>query len=556
MEINFNVKDVVLAEVSFTDLSIVKKRPALIIERLQYGDLLTLPISSIEIENLQEGEKLISNADFEEGQIPKTSKVFLLKPYVCNQTLIIKKYGKVCHSYFKGILKSFIFNQTKNYFQSVHKPSQSAESIPGKSRIPYAGRVFDEKEMINLVDSSLDFWLTAGKYADKFEKGFAEFMGVKHCSLTNSGSSANLLAFMALTSPKLGERSIKRGDEVITVAAGFPTTVAPIIQYGAVPVFVDVSLPTYNIDCSQLETALSERTKAVMVAHTLGNPFDLKTVKVFCDKHNLWLIEDNCDALGSKYLYKGEWRFTGTIGHIGTSSFYPPHHITMGEGGAVYTNDPFLKKLVESFRDWGRDCWCASGYDNTCGHRFDQQFGELPYGYDHKYVYSHFGYNLKVTDMQAAIGCAQLEKLPAFTEARKRNWNMLKDGLSDLSDKFILPEATEGSDPSWFGFLLTVKEGAGFTRDNIVNHLESKGIQTRMLFAGNLIKHPCFDEMRKSGQGFRIVGTPSHAHTFPPSALPATDRVMRDTFWVGVYPRMTEGMVGFMIKQIRYFVME
>lgn len=334
------------------------------------------------------------------------------------------------------------------------------EFVPG-DRIPYAGRVFDEKEIANLIDSSLDFWLTTGRYAERFEKEFAEFLGVQHCSLTNSGSSANLLAFMALTSPKLGDSSINPGDEVITVAAGFPTTVAPIIQYGAVPVFVDVAFPTYNIDCAQLDMALSERTKAVMVAHTLGNPFDLAAVRDFCDRHGLWLIEDNCDALGSRYFYRKEWRFTGTLGHLGTSSFYPPHHMTMGEGGAVYTNDTTLKCLVESFRDWGRDCWCPSGRDNTCGNRFIQQFGELPLGYDHKYVYSHFGYNLKVTDMQAAVGCAQLEKLPGFIEARKMNWKMLRESLADLDDRFILPEATVHSDPSWFGFLLTVREGAG-----------------------------------------------------------------------------------------------
>jgi len=409
-------------------------------------------------------------------------------------------------------------------------------------RIPYAGRVFDEQEISNLVDSSLDFWLTSGRYVERFEKEFAEYLGVQHCSLTNSGSSANLLAFMALTSPKLAERRILPGDEVISVAAGFPTTIAPIIQYGAVPVFVDVTLPTYNIDVSQLEAALSVRTKAVMVAHTLGNPFDLATVKSFCDRHNLWLVEDNCDALGSRYCLNGVWRQTGTIGHLGTSSFYPPHHMTMGEGGAVYTDDTTLKRLVESFRDWGRDCWCPSGRDNTCGNRFTQQFGELPYGYDHKYVYSHFGYNLKVTDMQAAIGCAQLEKVPSFTSARKRNWHLLRSGLTGLEDFFVLPEATVDSDPSWFGFLLTVREGAGFSREQIVQRLESKGIQTRMLFAGNIIKHPCFDEMRHSGSGYRVVGT-----------LAATDRIMCDTFWVGVYPGMTDPMLDYMISSIREF---
>jgi CDP-6-deoxy-D-xylo-4-hexulose-3-dehydrase len=426
------------------------------------------------------------------------------------------------------------------YYDYKHAPQKDFKS---GDRIAYGGRVFDQREIENLIDSSLDFWLTTGRYAEKFEKEFAELIGVEHCSLTNSGSSANLLAFMALTSAKLGERRIRRGDEVITVAAAFPTTVAPIIQYGAIPVFVDVSFPTYNIDCSQLEAALSPKTKAVMVAHSLGNPFDLSAVKAFCDNHNLWLVEDNCDALGSKYLYNGEWKYTGTIGHIGTSSFYPPHHMTMGEGGAVYTDDTTLKRLVESFRDWGRDCWCPSGRDNTCGERFNRQFGELPYGYDHKYVYSHFGYNLKVTDMQAAIGCAQLEKLPDFIEARKKNWKLLREGLAGLSDKFILPEATENADPSWFGFLLTVRDGAGFSRDKIVSHLESKGIQTRMLFAGNLIKHPCFDEMRKSGEGYRVVGD-----------LDMTDRIMNDTFWVGVYPGMTDAMIEFMIAEIDRYV--
>jgi len=425
------------------------------------------------------------------------------------------------------------------YYAFRHK--KTVPFVAG-DRIPYAGRVFDEKEIINLVDSALDFWLTTGRYAEKFEKDFAAFLGVKHCSLTNSGSSANLLAFMALTSMKLGDRRIKKADEVITVAAGFPTTVAPIIQYGAVPVFVDVTLPTYNIDVAQLENALSAKTKAVMLAHTLGNPFDLKAVKDFCDKHDLWLIEDNCDALGSKYLYNGEWKYTGTIGHIGTSSFYPPHHMTMGEGGAVYTNVTQLKQIIESFRDWGRDCWCPSGHDNTCRQRFNRQFGELPKGYDHKYVYSHFGYNLKVTDMQAAIGCAQLDKLPGFIDARRKNWKLLREGLSGLSDRFILPEPTNNADPSWFGFLLTVRKDAGITRDELVAHLEKNGIQTRMLFAGNLIKHPCFDELRASGEGYRTVGE-----------LTNTDRIMRDTFWVGVYPGMNPGMLTFITDTIKHF---
>jgi CDP-6-deoxy-D-xylo-4-hexulose-3-dehydrase len=425
------------------------------------------------------------------------------------------------------------------YYRFKHAPQ--TEFQPG-DRISYGGRVFDEQEIANLVDSALDFWLTTGKYAEQFERDFAKFLGVKYSSLTNSGSSANLLAFMALTSHKLGERRIKKGDEVITVAAAFPTTVAPILQYGAVPVFVDVTLPTYNMDVSLLAEALSPKTKAVMIAHTLGNPFDLTAVKSFCDRHGLWLVEDNCDALGSRYFYNGEWKYTGTIGDIGTSSFYPPHHMTMGEGGAVYTNSLELKRIVESFRDWGRDCWCPSGKDDTCKHRFTQQFGELPLGYDHKYVYSHLGYNLKVTDMQAAIGCAQLEKLPQFIAKRRQNWAMLRAGLADLPQALILPEATADSEPSWFGFLLTVQQDAGFTREQIVNHLEASQIQTRMLFAGNLLKHPCFDEMRQSGAGYRIAGE-----------LTNTDIIMNRTFWIGVYPGMSEAMIEYMIATIRRF---
>lgn len=433
-----------------------------------------------------------------------------------------------------------IMELTTQYYKLKHEKKNTFQS---GDRIAYGGRVFDEQEMLNLVDSALDFWLTTGKYAEQFEKEFAKFLGVKYCSLTNSGSSANLLAFMALTSHKLGDQRIQKGDEVITVAAGFPTTVAPIIQYGAVPVFVDVTIPQYNIDCDQLEAARSKKTKAVMIAHTLGNPFDLQRVKDFCDTYGLWLIEDNCDALGSKYFYNGEWKYTGTIGHIGTSSFYPPHHMTMGEGGAVYTNDIQLKRIIESFRDWGRDCWCPSGHDDTCKNRFTQQFGELPVGYDHKYVYSHFGYNLKVTDMQAAIGCAQLKKLPSFIESRQRNWQMLRDGLADLQDVLILPEAASNSLPSWFGFLITVKESAKFTRDEIVQCLESYQIQTRMLFAGNLLKHPCFNEMRETGLGHRVVND-----------LLATDAIMNRNFWIGVYPGMTDEMIYFMIRKIREFI--
>ena len=397
--------------------------------------------------------------------------------------------------------KQAILDAVADYFDKYH--NQKKEFVPGQ-RIPYASRVYDSKEAVNLVDSALEFWLTAGRYTDKFEKDLAKYLGVRFCSLVNSGSSANLLAFATLTSPLLGDRQVKRGDEIITVAAGFPTTVTPMIQYGAVPVFVDVTIPQYNIDVSMLENALSDKTKAVMIAHTLGNPFDLSAVKAFCDKHGLWLVEDNCDALGSQYTINGETKFTGTIGDIGTSSFYPPHHMTMGEGGAVYTDDPLLNKIMRSIRDWGRDCMCPSGVDNLCGHRFDKQYGELPLGYDHKYVYSHFGYNLKATDLQAAVGCAQLEKFPSFVERRIHNFNRLRAALEPIADKVILPEACENSRPSWFGFLITCKDGV--SRNDVVKYVESHGVQTRMLFAGNLTKHPCFDEMRKSGEGYRIVG--------------------------------------------------
>lgn len=405
-------------------------------------------------------------------------------------------------------------------------------------RIPYASRVYDEQEMVNLVDSALEFWLTSGRYTDEFEQKLAQYLGIRYCSLVNSGSSANLLAFMALTSPLLGERQIRRGDEIITVAAGFPTTVTPMIQYGAVPVFVDVTIPQYNIDVHRLEGALSEKTKAVMLAHTLGNPFDLKSVKEFCDRHGLWLVEDNCDALGSRYTMGGEEKFTGTVGDLGTSSFYPPHHMTMGEGGAVYTDNPLLHKIVRSLRDWGRDCICPSGKDNLCGHRFDRQYGQLPLGYDHKYVYSHFGYNLKATDMQAAIGCAQLEKFPGFAKKRRHNFSYLYRALEETQEKLILPEACPNSDPSWFGFLITCKEGTDRTK--LVQAIEEKGVQTRMLFAGNLTKHPCFDQMRESGAGYRIAGN-----------LDVTDRIMKDSFWVGVYPGMTDEMLSYMAKAIR-----
>lgn len=427
----------------------------------------------------------------------------------------------------KGLVAEF-YNQFKK---------NNKEFKPG-DRITYASRVFDEKEMMALTDATLDFWLTTGRFSELFEKSFAKWLGVRFANIVNSGSSANLVAFMALTSPKLGDRQIKRGDEIITVACGFPTTVAPAIQYGAVPVFVDVTIPQYNIDVSKLEEALSPKTKAVMIAHTLGNPFDLKSVKEFCTKHNLWLVEDNCDALGTIYEIDGKKKFTGTWGDIGTSSFYPPHHMTMGEGGCVYTDNPMLNRIIKSFRDWGRDCICPSGCDNFCGHRFDNQFGELPAGYDHKYVYSHFGYNLKVTDMQAAVGCEQLKKFPSFIERRRHNWQRLHDALLPVQDKIILPEPCENSVPSWFGFLISVKPESGVSRYDVTRFVEEHGVQTRLLFSGNLIKHPCFDQIRGT-DAYRVVGD-----------LTSTDYVMNNTFWVGVYPGMTDEMIDYMAKTI------
>lgn len=426
-----------------------------------------------------------------------------------------------------------------DYYKEFKAPVESKENFKPGDRISYASRVYDEKEMQSLTDAMLDFWLTTGRFSSEFEKNFARWIGVKWAHLVNSGSSANLIAFSVLTAPELGERQIKRGDEVITVACGFPTTITPIIQYGAVPVFVDITVPQYNIDVTQLESALSEKTKAVMIAHTLGNPFDLKIVKEFCDKHNLWLVEDNCDALGTKYTIDGETRFTGTWGDIGTSSFYPPHHMTMGEGGAVYTNNPVLNKLILSYRDWGRDCICVSGQDNLCGHRWDGQFGLLPRGYDHKYTYSHFGYNLKVTDLQAAVGVEQLKKFPSFIEKRKHNWEKLHVALEDMQDKIILPEACENSDPSWFGFLISVRPEACLDRNEVIKYIENKNIQTRLLFSGNIIKQPCFDKIRDT-EAYRVVGD-----------LACSNFVVSNTFWVGVYPGMTDAMIDYMAQVIR-----
>ncbi|MGY6529676.1 MAG: lipopolysaccharide biosynthesis protein RfbH [Cyanobacterium sp.] len=404
---------------------------------------------------------------------------------------------------------------------------------PGQTYIPVSGKVFDEQELTKLVDSSLDFWLTTGRYAAEFEEKFAQWMGVKHCLLVNSGSSANLVALSALTSPKLGEKRLKPGDEVITVAAGFPTTVNPIFQNRLVPVFLDVKLPSYDIDVEQLEQALSEKTRAIMIAHTLGNPFNLEAVMAFAEKHDLWVIEDNCDAVGSVYNGKK----TGTFGHLATVSFYPAHHMTMGEGGAVLTSDTRLKKIVESFRDWGRDCWCAPGVDNTCNKRYGWQLGTLPFGYDHKYTYTHVGYNLKMTDMQAAVGVAQLEKLPEFVQKRRENYQFLWQNLADLQDVLTLPQPTPNSEPSWFGFPIFVKEDAPFTRNELVQHLETNRIGTRLLFGGNLLRQPLYE-----GWEYRVIGD-----------LSSADKIMNCVFWIGLFPGLTEEMLNYVVKTIKDF---
>lgn len=433
----------------------------------------------------------------------------------------------------KEQIRAEIRTLVQELYEVEHRP---VAFEPGVTNLPYAGRVYDDQEITALVDSSLDFWLTLGKEGVALEKELAAFLGVRYCLLTNSGSSANLLAFAALTSPMLKDRRLVPGDEVITVAAGFPTTVNPIIQYGCVPVFLDVDLATANIDVAMLEAAITPRTKAIMIAHTLGNPYDIEAIRAVVEKHKLWWVEDNCDALGS--LYQG--KPTGGFGHLATQSFYPPHHLTMGEGGAVFTNDPLLKRIVESLRDWGRDCWCASGKDNTCNNRFGWQLGSLPKGYDHKYTYSHIGYNLKPLDLQAAIGRQQMKKLPAFTEARKHNWRRLREALSAYEEVLHLPEATPGTDPSWFGFLFGVRDGAPFTRQELVKHLEGARIQTRMLFAGNLLRQPAYQ-----GITHRVVG-----------ALENTDKIMNDFLIVGVYPGLDTPRIDYMIETLEGFLQQ
>jgi CDP-6-deoxy-D-xylo-4-hexulose-3-dehydrase len=426
----------------------------------------------------------------------------------------------------KELLRKAILKKVTQFY----KTGKNKRFLPGVSGVNYAGRVYDEKEMVNLIDASLDFWLTAGRYAGEFEKKFSDFLGVKHCLLVNSGSSANLLAITALTSPLLKDRQLKPGDEVITTACGFPTTLNPILQNNLTPVFIDVKLGTYNIDPGKIEKTINKKTRAIFTAHTLGNPIAIDEIKKIVKKYNLWWIEDNCDSLGSKY----RGRYTGTFGDISTSSFYPPHHITMGEGGAVLTNDPVLRRIIMSFRDWGRDCWCETGQDNTCRKRFSQKFGDLPYGYDHKYVYSHIGYNLKVTDMQAAIGVAQLKKLPGFIEKRKKNFKFLYSIFKEYKDYLILPEPEKYSEPSWFGFPVLVKESAPFKRADVVNYLESRKIATRMLFGGNLTKQPAYKNTR-----YKIIGS-----------LEKTDLVMNNLFWIGVYPGLTNQMLSYTKKTI------
>ena len=424
------------------------------------------------------------------------------------------------------------------YYHEFKESVESKSNFKPGDRISYASRVYDEKEMQSLTDAMLDFWLTTGRFSKQFEKEFAAWIGIKYAHLVNSGSSANLIAFSVLTAPELGDKRIKKGDEVITVACGFPTTITPILQYGAIPVFIDITIPQYNIDVTKLEEAYSDKTKAVMIAHTLGNPFDLKSVKEFCDKHNIWLVEDNCDALGTKYTIDGVTKYTGTWGDIGTSSFYPPHHMTMGEGGCVYTDNPLLNRLVLSYRDWGRDCVCVSGQDNMCGHRWDGQFGLLPIGYDHKYTYSHLGYNLKVTDLQAAIGVEQLKKLRYFIDKRRNNWKRLHDALESVQDKLILPEPAPNSEPSWFGFLISIKSDSGLNRNKVIKYIENHNIQTRLLFSGNIIKQPCFDDIRDT-EAYRVLGS-----------LEVSDFVINNSFWVGVYPGMTDAMIDYMAKII------
>lgn len=514
-----------------------------VVYEIKEGGLLLLPVTALPSQ--PKGSVSLSEDSMADGKplseslrehAVETDGTFFIDANAAEES-IAKNLGRLATPVIDKVIRQMAYRLVSKHFDAVHKPTLEAEFVPGKSGIRYAGRVFDASEINALADATFDFWLTAGRFARKFEKDFSEFLGLSHCALANSGSSANLLAVSALTSHRLGERMLKPGDEVITVACGFPTTVNPIIQNGLVPVFVDVELGTYNARTTALEGALSDSTKAIFLAHTLGNPFDIDKVMKFAKKHDLWVIEDNCDALGSKY----DGKYTGTFGDLSTYSFYPAHHITMGEGGAVATNDLRLFQNVESFRDWGRDCWCPPGKDETCGKRFSWQLGTLPYGYDHKFTYSHFGYNLKVTDMQAAVGLAQLDKLEGFIEARKRNHKKIYKGLVErgLDELLILPEALDAADPSWFGFVMALKDGVDMDRAKVVSELERRKIQTRLLFAGNIIRQPLFNQMRESGKGFRVAGE-----------LTNTDKAMNDAFWIGVYPGLTDAMIDYMVEQI------
>ena len=517
----------------FTDLSGKKSRPALVIsEPDELSDLEFLFITTKETRGF---DRIISieEQDYTDKELPYESIVHIGKPYLLNVSIVGKYLCSMTEGFMEKVLRELNYRETIRFYNYFHAPMHSKPFNPGKSRINYAGRVYDEKEMLSLVDSALDFWLTAGRFAKQFEEKFAKFLGVKHCILTNSGSSANLLAISTLTSQKLGKRRLKPGDEVITTACGFPTTVNPIIQNNLVPVFLDVDIGTYNIQVDKIEKAITKKTKAIFIAHTLGNPAELDKIMKVVTKYDLFLIEDNCDSLGSKYKEK----YTGTFGHISTCSFYPAHHITMGEGGAVLTNDLLLKKILLSFRDWGRDCWCEPGLDNTCGKRFLQQFGDLPFGYDHKYVYSHIGYNLKITDMQASIGVAQLKKLPKFIEARKKNFTYLYNHLKKYEKYFILPKTTKNSEPGWFGFPLLVKENAPFTRNDLVNCLEENKIATRMLFGGDLLRQPAYKDIK-----YRTDGK-----------LTNTDLVMNNLFWIGVYPGITKEKLNYVAEVMNNF---
>jgi len=535
MNWNIAVGDIFIYLVPFTDKAMEKPRPVLVVsEQNSKGDIMVLAGSSKIHQWNEPWQMVIQQDDLRDGRLDDTTVFPCSKQLVVSPKLFSTKIGSLRPEKIEKTLRMIAAYQTETFYKTVHKPVQHKEFVQGKSYIRYAGRVYDEKEVISLVDSALDFWLTAGRYAKQFEEELAKFLGIRYCLLTNSGSSANLLAISALTSPKLGERRLKPGDEVITTACGFPTTVNPIIQNNLIPVFIDVDLGTYNIQVDKIEEAITEKTKAIFIPHTLGNPAELDKITEIVKKYDLWFIEDNCDALGSKY----NGTYTGTFGHISTCSFYPAHHITMGEGGALVTNYTYLKRLIESFRDWGRDCWCDPGCDNTCGKRFGWQLGELPPGYDHKYIYSHIGYNLKITDMQAAIGVEQLKKLPSFIATRKRNFKLLYDGLKKYEKYFILPKTEPEADPSWFGFLLTVRKDAGFTKDDIVKYLEDNTIATRMLFAGNIIRHPCFKSIT-----YRSFGN-----------LVNTDRIMNDTFWIGVYPGLTVEMITYIISVFDKFM--